>query len=233
MNEQHEREKRDAALAEFIARLKTRTAMRPRETELPEVHDAIVRQVQHPARLVELFAERATKAGASVEYVTAEGWPTPVLELLAQHKAKRVLVEVAACPPVLAAGFDALRGELSDTDVEVLAGVSDEVLYAADVAVTPVRLAIAETGSLVIDTGDGASRSASLIPPIHCAIVAGSQIVADLHDGLNALAPGEGPACTTLITGPSKTADIEGALVTGMHGPGVLRILVVDDTTGG
>ena len=60
------------------------------------------------------------------------------------------------------------------------------------------------------------------------AIIADTQIVADLFDAFERLSTtGPLPANVNFITGPSKTADIEGVLVTGMHGPGEVHIVVV------
>lgn len=105
---------------------------------------------------------------------------------------------------------------------------------AADVGITSVEWAIAETGSLVMWSRRGRERVASLVPPVHIAIVRQRQIVPDLMDvfreaesrGLSDL-----PSNMTLITGPSKTGDIELQLTTGVHGPGTWRVLVIRDAS--
>ena len=103
-------------------------------------------------------------------------------------------------------------------------------LFAADVGITNVHRLIAETGSVVVATNPSEPRSVSLLPPVHIAIAERSQILPDLFDLFDLYAPTQAlpPACLTLITGPSKTGDIELKLVTGVHGPGELHVIIVD-----
>ena len=87
---------------------------------------------------------------------------------------------------------------------------------------------IAETGTLVLNTRREQPRSASLLPPIHIAVAHRDQVVPDLFDLFEGRAFASGlPACVSLITGPSKTGDIELKLVTGVHGPGELHLVLV------
>jgi L-lactate dehydrogenase complex protein LldG len=64
----------------------------------------------------------------------------------------------------------------------------------------------------------------SLVPPNHLVLLADSRIVEDLLD--LSISPEDLPSCMTLVTGPSKTADIEGVLITGVHGPGRVQIVL-------
>lgn len=101
---------------------------------------------------------------------------------------------------------------------------------ACDVGITSVERAIAETGTLMMWSGVGRERIASLLPPLHIAVVLQSQIVPDLFDAIDLLIAKSGhnlPSNVTLITGPSKTGDIELQLTTGVHGPGKWRVIVV------
>jgi len=97
--------------------------------------------------------------------------------------------------------------------------------FAADVGVSGVEAVIAETGTLVLATRRDQPRALSLLPPVHVAVARRDQLVADLFDlfegGAAAL-----PSCLTLITGPSKTGDIELRLVTGVHGPGEVHLVL-------
>ena len=68
--------------------------------------------------------------------------------------------------------------------------------------------------------------SASLLPPVHIAVADVDQLLPDLFDLFGRLSRQELPACVSLITGPSKTGDIELKLVTGVHGPGEVHVVL-------
>jgi L-lactate dehydrogenase complex protein LldG len=106
---------------------------------------------------------------------------------------------------------------------------------AADLGVTGVDLAVAETGTLVIVSGAGRPRSASLLPPCHVAVFDREVLVESLtqaglvleawHDGA---APEWQGASINFITGPSRTADIELTLTRGVHGPKEVHAVFVE-----
>ena len=103
-------------------------------------------------------------------------------------------------------------------------------MLACQIGITSCDLAIAETGSLVMFSGAGRERVASLLPPVHVAVVERGQIVPDLLDAIASLSRrnrGRLPSNVVLITGPSKTGDIELQLTTGVHGPGVWHVIVI------
>ena len=105
-------------------------------------------------------------------------------------------------------------------------------LLACDVGITSCDMAIAETGTLMMCARPGQERLASLLAPIHIAVVERRQIVPDLIDAFNWLQRGEAndlPCNVTFITGPSKTGDIELQLTTGVHGPGVWQVIIIDE----
>ena len=103
-----------------------------------------------------------------------------------------------------------------------------ELIFAADAGITNVAALLAETGSLVMSSSPEQPRSPSLLPPLHIAIAKEGQIVADLFDLFEAYSAEKLPASNVvLITGPSKTGDIELKLVTGVHGPGEVHVIVL------
>jgi len=102
-------------------------------------------------------------------------------------------------------------------------------LFHFDVGITSVQGAIAETGTLVLDSASERHRLISLVPPVHIAIVEASRICETLGETLAMLRRDKeiSPA-VTFITGPSRTADIELTLAIGVHGPQELYVIVYD-----
>jgi len=94
----------------------------------------------------------------------------------------------------------------------------------AEVGLSGAEVALAETGSIIVSSGAGRSRLATLLPPVHLAVVPTSKLTTDLFTW-TAARQGQVPANTVIISGPSKTADIEQVLAIGVHGP--KRFIVV------
>ncbi len=106
------------------------------------------------------------------------------------------------------------------------AGPRDEQAR-AEVGVTGCDAAVAETGSLVLVSGQGRSRAISLLPSVHLAVVRREDIVFGMGDFFSAHAARIGAAAScTFVTGPSRTADIELTLTLGVHGPGKLVVVI-------
>jgi L-lactate utilization protein LutC len=105
------------------------------------------------------------------------------------------------------------------------------VAFAADLGITSVDWAVAETGTLALCSLPGQGRVVSLLPPNFLAILEPAQIVPDLFDLFARLEEHKRdlPSNVTLVNGPSKTGDIELKLTTGVHGPGNVHVLVVEN----
>ena len=111
----------------------------------------------------------------------------------------------------------------------------DKASFAATVGITGVDFALAETGSLVVTSGTEGAQLASLAPPVHVALYRRSQLVASLDEVLErlsvALAPEQAAPgrSVVFITGTSRTADIEQILIRGVHGPGEVHAILVEE----
>ena len=160
--------------------------------------------------IVELFCERVAEYRATVHRVTDV--PTAVREILAG--AERIGV-----PRELADLGTVVDDDLSVADLDTL-----------DAIVTGCALAIADTGTIVLDSGPASGRRAlTLVPDHHVCIVRAEDIVPSVPDAVAALAGAakEGRPIT-LVSGPSATSDIELDRVEGVHGPAHSRRSGVD-----
>jgi len=114
----------------------------------------------------------------------------------------------------------------------VVDGSGGHLLTAAELdqidgVVTSATIAIAETGTLVLQNAPGQGRRAlSLVPDYHCCIVAVEDIVATVPEAFARL-QATASLPTTFISGPSATADIEMTRIKGVHGPRFLDVLLV------
>jgi len=184
-----------------------------------------VREVpSHAVVLVELFATKAAAVGMRVTRVDEASLDAALSALLTKHappdSTGRARIVVAVREAGLAARALAAAGD------RCAPNDNDDLLFDCAIGVTDVDCAIAESGSLVVST-NGRIRNAWITPPIHVAIVRAEQILPDLVDLFELRPDAIDAASTTIITGPSKTADIEGVLVTGVHGPAAVEILLV------
>jgi L-lactate dehydrogenase complex protein LldG len=186
----------------------------------------VIRDYRHggelsPRQTVERFAQRVRDYHADVRTLRVDELPGAVDEACLATGVSRVVVPAA------------LPAAWRPTQVEVLIddGLTPTQLDAIDGAVTGCAVAIAETGTLVLD-GQGISgrRVLTLVPDHHICIVAVDQIVEQVPEAIAALAPAvrERGVPVTLVSGPSASSDIELARVEGVHGPRHLLVLIVE-----
>ncbi|SDP76970.1 LutC/YkgG family protein [Lentzea jiangxiensis] len=157
---------------------------------------------------VELFAERVADYRAVVHVVT------DVPEALDRLRGKRIVVPPDVPAEWLVDGVEWLHEPLTIEELDR----SDGVL-------TGCAVAIADTGTIVLDGGVAQGRRAlTLLPDHHLCVVRADQIAASVPEALHRLEP---TRPLTFISGPSATSDIELNRVEGVHGPRTLEVLVI------
>ncbi|MDY8108587.1 lactate utilization protein [Fulvimarina sp. 2208YS6-2-32] len=175
-----------------------------------------------PAERVALFVAMAEAAVATVALLPSiEGLPAEVARYLRERN----------LPATIRLGSDArlARADFTPTAIEVSRGPSDgEELN----SLSHAEAGIAETGTLVLVSGQANPTSLNFLPENHIVVIDASTIEGSMEDAFAAIRRtwGEGMARTiNTITGPSRSADIEQTLLLGAHGPKSLHIVVIDD----
>ncbi|MEK6228079.1 MAG: lactate utilization protein C [Actinomycetota bacterium] len=171
------------------------------------------------AELLDLFAERVADYRATVTRVTGDGVASALADACREHGAARLGVP---------AGFpDDGRpdgAELVEDD-----GLSTEQLDELDGALTGCAVAIAETGTIVLDgAAQSGRRALTLVPDLHLCVVEAEQVVGILPEAIERLEPAvRDGRPLTFVSGPSATSDIELIRVEGVHGPRTLHVVLV------
>jgi L-lactate dehydrogenase complex protein LldG len=179
-------------------------------------------------RLLAEFREKAEPLGVTVLRVaSAPGAAGTVAEWAESLGAESVLVttEVMQRAPAIATA-------LETSGLRVQPSTSPEETRDAPLGLSLGRLAIAETGSVLLSEPSLEDRSVGMLTLAHATLCPISALVASLDDAvplLRQLSLAQGGAFSTLVTGPSRTADIERVLTVGVQGPGKVMMLFVDD----
>ncbi|WP_416903714.1 LutC/YkgG family protein [Micromonospora echinospora] len=173
----------------------------------------------HP-ELLDQLADRLRDYHAGVRRCGADEVGTAVADAL--NGVRRLVVPTGTPPEWLARWRATTAGAAVLADQPPLA-VGD--LDTADAVVTGCAVAIADTGTLVLDAGPGQGRRVlSLIPDHHVCVVDAAQVVGLVPEALARLDP---TRPLTFVSGPSATSDIELHRIEGVHGPRRLDVVIV------
>lgn len=206
----------------FFARITSALSQRGPTVDLPEDLET-ARVVQDGPGVLDTFLQRVQQSGMHPHRVQGESaLVEKVLEIVSSLSAHTAIVPDEPIP-----GRDLILAGLRERTIDLLSPDERDAAFTADVAITGIRMAVAETASMSVVSGEGHRRLASLAVPAHIAIVRKDQIVADLLDWART-ASSDPAANEVLISAMSKTADIEGILVPGVHGPGIVHVIVVE-----
>jgi L-lactate dehydrogenase complex protein LldG len=177
-------------------------------------------------KLVHSFTEAAGRVGAAVVSCATLA---EAADYVARTAVGRTLVPLTP----LAEKYQ-LRPLLADAGVEVFVGSFREAGQLPGAGVTFCNFAMADTGTLVLESTSEDVRLATTIPEVHFVILDPAKILTDNLAAvapMNALYAGSVPRFVAYVTGPSRTADIERVLTIGCHGPRELHILLVPDVS--
>jgi L-lactate dehydrogenase complex protein LldG len=236
--------------AEFFARIRREVSKTPglfpaapaaRPPRAEEVAETIRRELAErwPETLERFRTEFERVAGVFYRVATPADVPAVITGIARERGACRL---VAWHPIALGADWSAaLAKEGVASELMPAGAVVGETERArlrqasaeADLGLTGVDLALAETGTLVLRSGPGRPRSTSLLPAYHVAVFDRTALVESLQqvgvflEAWHARDDGLGGAIN-FITGPSRSADIELTLTRGVHGPKEVHAIFVD-----
>ncbi|WP_431906483.1 LutC/YkgG family protein [Micromonospora carbonacea] len=166
----------------------------------------------------DLLADRLTDYRATVHRCADADVARVVAEVLG---GRRVVVPPGLPPHWLPPGVDVVVDD----------GLDAARIAAVDGVVTAAALAVAETGTIVLDGApDQGRRVVTLLPDVHVCVLRADQVVATVPDALARLDPRRP---LTWISGPSATSDIELDRVEGVHGPRNLHVVLTGGPGGG
>lgn len=174
---------------------------------------------------VNLFIERVGEYRATVSRVSGGQLTDVISKSCKREEVQKLVVPEGFPQPWLPDDIEPMwdRSEKPLTHQE---------LDRSDGVITTCALAIAQTGTIILDAGEGQGRRAvSLLPDYHLCIVRANQIVELVPEGFahfEEKEKNEGPPIT-LISGPSATSDIELSRVEGVHGPRRLEVMVITE----
>jgi L-lactate dehydrogenase complex protein LldG len=167
--------------------------------------------------LLELLEDRLLDYDARVIRVGHAGVAESVAGMLEERKVRRMVVPTG------------LRAEWMPRGVEFVVddGLPAEELDRFEGVMTGATLAIAETGTVVLQNVAGQGRRAvTLVPDYHLCVVRVEDVVETVPEAIERLQTTAGLA-TTFVSGPSATADIEMTRIKGVHGPRFLDVVLV------
>ncbi len=183
--------------------------------ELPRDYVRTSAATKH--ELVERLIDRLHDYDAQVLEVEAADLKAGIAKMLTARGATKMLIPLGLPDALLPEGVD----------FTVDTGLSAAELDGCGGVLTEATLAIAETGSLVLQNVAGQGRRAgSLVPDYHLCVVDVAKVVGTVPEAIGHLQATAGLA-TTFISGPSATADIEMTRIKGVHGPRFLDVILV------
>jgi L-lactate dehydrogenase complex protein LldG len=172
--------------------------------------------------VVRLFKERVGEYQATVTQVKQKDLVHAIEKCCQRENIKKLVIPTGfnreQLPDSVIPLFDSTENPLSHRELDESDGV-----------ITTCACAVAQTGTIILDTGEGQGRRAlTLVPDYHLCLVREDQIVHLVPEGFSAMEKSvkQDRRPVTFISGPSATSDIELNRVEGVHGPRRLDVLI-------
>jgi L-lactate dehydrogenase complex protein LldG len=214
-----------SAREEILWRIRraTRDVEDERPEDLPVERGYRGEDVAPREEIVARFAERTAEYEATIHRVAETDLPSAIAQALERRGVRRLVIPPGLPQRWIPEGVETLRDGARPR-------LTKEELDESDGVLTGCALGIAQTGTIVLDAGEGQGRRAlTLLPDYHLCVVREDQIVGLVPEAfamLEETVKNEGRAIT-FISGPSATSDIELNRVEGVHGPRTLEVLIV------
>jgi L-lactate dehydrogenase complex protein LldG len=167
--------------------------------------------------VIDLLEDRLRDYDAHVVRIRREDVARQAASMLEARGKRRMVIPAGLAAEWLPLGFEFV----------VDGGMTSVELNGFDGVMTGSTVAIAETGTVVLQNVAGQGRrAATLVPDYHLCVVLAEDIVETVAEGMDRLAS-TAELTTTFFSGPSATADIEMTRIKGVHGPRFLDVIVV------
>lgn len=212
----------------MLARIREHLAASPPAAE--GHHESLAQPAAVPDRepspeikLIDLFREALEAVNGNCAIVADEAEAAATLkQVIALDELHRIAISDS---PLV----QRLARQIEDS-AELVRNAEPALLFDCDAGITGAQWAIAETGTLVLESKSERHRLVSLVPPVHIAVVEAGRIRRTMAEVLRYVSTSDELSRTvTFITGPSRTSDIELTLAIGVHGPAKLHVIVIED----
>ncbi|WP_425954859.1 LutC/YkgG family protein [Xylanimonas sp. McL0601] len=210
------------ARTDVLARIRAALGPAPQAAvEVPRAYRAAGEHAPGSEAVLHLLEDRLVDYKAHVRRVSAAEVPDAIAQAVASLGTSAPVVAPDGLDPAWIAG-------LGDVVLDSrTAPRSNAELDASAAVVTAARVAIADTGTIVLDgEPDQGRRAITLVPDTHLCVVRADQVVQTVPEAVRLLAE-HAARPQTWISGPSATSDIELSRVEGVHGPRSLHVLLV------
>lgn len=205
------------AREEVMARIRSAIGPEPAPVDIPRGYRTRGDHAPGSTELLDLFTARLEDYRAVVHRCADAGLAATITSALAVSSVTRA----ATAPGIDLGPLDGVDVLRDDPDDPLTVAALDGV----DGVVTGCALAVAETGTIVLDGSPACGRRAlTLVPDYHLVVVRAEQVVESVPEAVRRLDP---RAPLTWVSGPSATSDIELSRVEGVHGPRTLVVVIV------